>query len=39
MKTINNLKVQLVLTQEEVALYLVVTRSQYSMYCIGKLNT
>lgn len=36
MKATNSLKSNLGLTQEEVALYLGVTRSQWSMYCIGK---
>ena len=31
-----SLKSNLGLTQEEIALYLGVTRSQWSMYCIGK---
>jgi len=36
MKTTNNLKAQLGLTQDEMALYLEVTRTQWSMYTIGK---
>ena len=36
MTTTNNLKTQIGLTQDEMALYLGVTRSQWSMYTIGK---
>ena len=36
MQATNSLKSNLGLTQEEMALYLGVTRSQWSMYCIGR---